>query len=160
MSSLNTYCKHFGSIKNVCNILNIDYDLYINIGGYGRKVYDNNGCVCKSIVERDITNYFINNNIKYEKEYKYNNLIDGDLRKFDWKIEINNKIYYVEYFGLYDRNEHNKICKKYTQKAKKKIKDLYRYGYKDSCIFIFSNDLKYKTIDEIFKICINNNIIL
>ena len=67
MVTCSTYCKYFGSIKNVCEILNIDYDLYINNSGYGTRVYDNNGEICKSIPERDITNYFIDNNIKYEK---------------------------------------------------------------------------------------------
>lgn len=147
-----TYHKFFGTIKNVCDILNIDYETYYKDVGACRTYIDKNGDICRSLVELHITNFLIDNNVKYEKETFYSELIDFMGRKrFDWKIYINDKIYYVEYFGLFSKNPKRNIDKKYVIRTKYKIKKLYQYGFKDQCLFIFPNDIKTKSLEEIFS---------
>jgi len=150
-ASSTTYCKYFGTIKNVCDILNIDYELYYKDLGYMRIYLDKKGEICRSLIEQCITNFLIDNNIKYEKETYYSELIGFmGKKRFDWKIYIGNKIYYVEYFGLFSKNPKRSIDKKYLQRTKYKIKKLYQYGHLDKCLFIFPNDIKTKSLEEIF----------
>lgn len=157
-SSAPTYSKYFKYIKNICDLLNIDYDLYYQNAGSGKICLDENGDICKSYVEKDITNYFIHNNIEYEKETKYSEIIEYMRKRFDWKIKLNGKWYYVEYFGLYDKNPRGSLGRKYFKRTNYKIKKLYQYGYIENCIFIFPYDIKTKTLDEIFKPYLNINI--
>ena len=72
---------------------------------------------------------------------------------------MNDKIYYIEYFGMYSRNPKGKIMKKYKTRTKYKIKLLYKYNFIDKCIFIFPWDIKHKTLDEIFEPYINEEIV-
>lgn len=143
-----TYNRRFGGIESVCNILNIKYDRHY---GFGTLCHDDNGILCNSAKERDISNFFIKNNIEYEKEVSYSELIDNDSRRFDWKIRYNNKIYYVEYFGLYftDKRE-SKIIMSYIKRARKKIRDLYKNNVVEDCIFIFPDNIHH--LDKLFNI--------
>jgi hypothetical protein len=142
MASYNTYSKYFGSIYNISKLLNIDYNLFYKGAGAGKICHDKMNNLCKSIPEKEISNFLIDNNILFIKEPKYNEIIPNDMRKFDWKIVFNNKIYYIEYFGMYNTKPRGSIDRKYLYKVKKKIKDLYKSGHVNSCIFIFPDDYK------------------
>jgi len=121
-----------------------------NVGSIGVACLDNLNRICRSTKEQIISNWLINNNIFNDKEWQYNKVLNNikDKRRFDWYVldDRNNK-FYVEYFGLW---KNNRILN-YTKKAKKKIKDLCKAGLIDNCIFIFPNDLKIKSFDEIFN---------
>lgn len=145
----NVFSARFGSIENICNILNLEYN--IESGGYGNICRDLKGCMCRSIAEQNITNFFINNNIKYEKETPYKNKIkDFNMNyRFDWTINIKQNEYNVEYFGMYNAKSKSKTIKNYVKKAKKKIKLLYKHELINQCIFIFPNDIKPKAEDGI-----------
>lgn len=160
-SSVNysTYISKFGSIDNVCKLLNIDYDIFYKNTSAGTICRDSNGGLCKSKTEKTITDFLIENNIKFEKETPYAEIISKNKRFFDWKISLNNKIYYVEYFGMYNRKPRGTIDKKYSIKTKKKIKDLYKHNKSNDCIFIFPHDIKHKTLQEIFGIDINKRVV-
>lgn len=158
ISSSPTYFKYFKSIKNVCDMLDIDYELYYSNQSAGKIVIDINGGLCRSIIERDISNFFIINNIKFDKDPRYSEVIPQDKRIFDWKIYFNNKIYYIEYFGLYSRNARGILGKKYLIKTKKKIKDLY-LKTKINTIFIFPYDIKHKNLKNIFDNILDDNFI-
>lgn len=157
-----TYIKYFGSIENVCKLLDIDYKDNYKGAGAGKICYDKLGQLCRSIAEKDISNYFIDNDIKFVKETPYSDIVvnnkKGNSRRFDWRIYISNQEYYVEYFGMYDRSARGSIGKRYLNKTKKKIKDLYKAGVIDQCIFIFPKDLKTKSLHEIFGKYINLDI--
>lgn len=145
-----TYVKYFKSIENICALLNIDYNLYHKNNGMGKIYLDNNNKLCKSLPERDISNFFIVNNIYFEKEPSYSEIFENDKRQFDWKIYIGSKFYYVEYFGLYNKNPRGNIGKKYFKKTKKKIKDLYKAGLANQCVFIFPYDYNNKKLSDVF----------
>lgn len=121
----------------------------------GNKHFASDGSVCLSNTELIITEWLIGNGFRFKKEYPYKKLTKNlkDKRLFDWMIEINNKKYYVEYFGLYDgRKNISGYIYKYFIKMKKKIKDLYKLGKHGDCIFIFPYDIKNKSLEEIFNV--------
>lgn len=143
-----SYIKHFGSIENVCNLLNVNCTLSTN--GVGRVCRDANGTKCMSLPEMVITNFLIANDVKFEKGNSYSEIISGDNRQFDWKIFSNNGTYYVEYFGLFDCNPQTPMTERYFWRTGKKIKDLYDVGIADRCIFIFPWDYNNKNLSDIF----------
>jgi len=149
IASYPCYKDRIGSIEQICKRLNIKYDKVFKSGTI---CYDKLGRKCKSIPEKDISNYFIDNFIKHHKEYYYIDILnkENDNRRCDWILFIDNKIFYVEYFGIW-RNSSTQFVNDYKRKAKKKIKDLYKAGLIDQCVFIFPKDLKNKSIDEIFS---------
>ena len=149
IASYPCYKDRIGSIEQICKRLNIKYNKVFRSGTI---CYDKLGRLCKSLPEKDISNYMIDNNIKHHKEYHYADILNDekDNRRCDWILFINNKIYYVEYFGIW-RNSHSKLVNDYKKKAKRKIKDLYKAGLIEQCIFIFPKDLKRKSLDDIFE---------
>lgn len=132
------YNSRFGNIKKLCDELDIDYESNYDGCGKGISRLDKNGELCRSIPELDITNFLINNDITYEKEVPYNEIIQDSKYRFDWKISINKKEYYIEYFGLYGKeNSKSKIVQNYMHKTKKKIKSLKDNDCLERCIFLF-----------------------
>jgi hypothetical protein len=120
------------------------------------KLLDNQGKFCRSIPELVISNYLISRDIKFDKETSYSELFKKDRRRFDWKIYCDNEcIIYVEYFGLYYKGKINKRYSNYVIKADKKIKDLIDIDLEDQCLFIYPEDFKNKSLNEIFSI-LNN----
>jgi len=156
IASTPTYIKYFGTIENVCKLLDIDYELFYKNAGAGKICFDSNNNLCKSLIEKDISNYFIFNNINFEKETKYNSYIDNCKKRFDWKIDVNDKFYLIEYFGMYDGKNRGSLGRRYSKNVKKKIKLLYKNNLIDKCILIFPWDIKHKTLDEIFNPYIND----
>lgn len=148
-----TYIKYFGSIRNVCEALDIDYDMYYIGGGAGKICCDNKGELCKSIPERDITNFLIENEVAYEKETPYSDILPDEIagqRRFDWKvIDSNLNVYYIEYFGMYNSRGH--IGRRYVKKARKKIRDIYKNGMYNNCIFLFPRDIKEKSMSDLLS---------
>jgi len=156
-NSFRSYCKkcwtelHYEKVYGE-NFKEVHYELYKNL-------YDLNNEKCDSIPEKIITNWLIENNISFIKHPYYKNYIQEEktFRKFDWVIHVDNKSYYVEYFGLWDVNSNNAYLKLYTYKAKKKIKLLYKNGLIDNSILIFPYDFKTKPLDQIFSSIINTD---
>jgi hypothetical protein len=142
-----------GTFSKIC-FDNLNYTYNTNVV-YGRLYFDKMGNLCRSIVELTMSNFFFDNNIKFEKEIKYNDFCDKMSRYIaDYKVydKVNNMWYYVEYFGMYSLySSSNKHVKKYTIKTKKKIKFLNKNYEIDKCIFIFPSTLKVKTLEEIFN---------
>jgi len=149
IASYKCYKSRLGSIEQICKRLNIKYNKVFRSGTI---CYDKLGRKCKSLPEKDLSNYLIDNMIKHHKEYHYADILNNknDNRRCDWILFIDNKIYYVEYFGFW-RNSHSRLVNDYKRKAKRKIKDLYKAELIEQCIFIFPKDLKRKCLDEIFK---------
>jgi sulfur relay (sulfurtransferase) DsrC/TusE family protein len=138
-----TYAKHFGTLEDVCNILGIDFNKFYIPSPNTYQVKDMNGELCNSNTEAQITNFLINNNIKYIKEYEYKNIVGevGGKRRLDWRIEHNNKVAYVEYAGMYEHS-YEKIRLDYQRKIHDKIHILKEFGYVEQSLFIYEKDLK------------------
>jgi hypothetical protein len=143
-----SYIKYFGSIDNVVSKLDIQH-LKLKDSHFGRLSYDKNGQRCRSITEEKISNFLIENNVIFKKETSYSELIEGDKRRFDWKIYSGDKIYYAEYFGMYDQQRDHKVYIAYKKKADSKMSDLREHGHSDNCIFIFPKDIY--NLNEVFK---------
>jgi len=111
-----TYSRYFGSYAIACQ----ESGLEVNTSLFGNTTlsyFSKNNDVCLSKSEQIITNFFIDNNIKYNKEIYYKNIIDDvrcGMKRTDWVIG-NNVI--VEFFGMPEKeqykikmNEKIKIC--------------------------------------------------
>ena len=133
--SLSRYC---GGYRNLCEMVGLE----INQSIFGRPRYllkSKNGDKCLSYAEQAVTNFFIDNNIKYEKEVKYSRYIkDIKNEKFcDWVLEDNTL---VEYFGMMDKDY-------YAKKANKKLKLIKDHNLK----FIELREKDLPNLMEIFK---------
>jgi hypothetical protein len=125
MCSYSTYLYRFGSVKKILDILEIEYPTEIvdYSFGQGYTCFDKNGEICRSYDEMLITNFLIENNIMYIKEYPYNKVITDkkSKKRFDWFLPHNNL--FIEYFGLFDENQLDKQnwIGKYARKVIEKI---------------------------------------
>lgn len=126
MASSSTYKNRFGEYSNIWLKLNINVNEEFKGDhrfGIGFSCLDKKGEVCRSYQEMIITNFLIDNKIKYIKEYPYNKLLKNpkDRRRFDWYLP--EKEIVVEYFGMFIEQSENEIFKKYSNKVKRKLKD-------------------------------------
>jgi hypothetical protein len=131
--SVDIYYDRFVSFSNACKLAGLE----INTGMYGSICYSKNGDKCYSIQEQIITNYFIDNNIRYIKEYEYGNIIPNINSGIVMDWYIYNTV--VEYFGLQN-------FEKYELKTKMKQNVCEENGIK--IISIFPEDMKH--LDKIF----------
>ena len=151
IASAGTYIRYFESIENVCKILNIDYKKYYKSNGAGKICFDKNGDICKSLEECNITNFYIENELIYEKQPKYSELIKDNRKLFDWKLFVNGQWYYIEYAGMYSKTPRGSIGEKYKERLEGKIEVLRLNGHLEKCLFIYPEDVKTKTLKEIFE---------
>ena len=151
IASAPTYISHFGSIENICKLLDIDYKKYYKGGGAGKICFDKNGEKCKSLEECNIANFFIDNELIFVRQPKYKELIEDSKKVFDWKVLINNQWRYVEYAGMYSDKPRGGIGRKYKERLEDKIEILRLNGHLDKCLFIYPEDVKTKTLKEIFE---------
>lgn len=100
-----TYSKYFGSYENAC----LECGLKPNICLFGNYtnalIAKDNKTICYSNGELTITNYFIDNNIKFEKEKYYSEICNCEkfgLKRCDWYL-IDYDIV-IEYFGLSNKD--------------------------------------------------------
>ncbi len=112
--SVNPFVSNFGSYSNACEAAGLIPNMSGRDGKTCEILYSKNKDKCFSISEVFITNFLIDNNIKYRKEVKYKE-ISADPKfgemKMDWLI--NGRVA-VEFFGLKDRE--------YLLKSKIKIR--------------------------------------
>ena len=118
-----------------------------NTGIYGRVCYSKNGDRCLSTGEKIITDFFIDNNIRYEKEVPYKNFVKTNIRYVaDWKISDG---VMVEYFGFIKSSKTSKIVVSYLKKTKRKIFFCKKNNIK--LIPIYPNDVNLETLEKMFK---------
>ncbi|MBU8729145.1 hypothetical protein KM915_03625 [Cytobacillus oceanisediminis] len=113
---------------------------------------DLNGNKWDSLEERDITNWLILNKFVFRRGPTYKNIFkEHSRRRFDWVVEVDMYECFIEYFGLWDTQSSSKLIKNYTQKAKRKIKKLYKNRFEKNFIIIFPSDLNKMSLREIFS---------
>lgn len=111
--SVNPFVSNFGSYSNACEAAGLIPNMSGRDGKACEILYSKNKDKCFSVSEVIITNFLIDNNIKYRKEVKYKEIsADPDFgeMKMDWLI---NDTIAIEFFGLKDKD--------YLVKSKMKI---------------------------------------
>ena len=98
MPGIVTYIRYFGGYREAC----VEANLEPNSNSiYNKKIYlSNNNDICLSKAELIITNYMIDINMDYIKEYLYRDIINDTrcgLKRMDWLI---NDSIIVEFFGM------------------------------------------------------------
>ena len=155
------YIKKFGSVYNVCQMLNISCDeTNISQNRMGRVCFDKEHKKCNSLKECDISNLLIDNNIKNDKEIAYSDLIkNGHNRRFDWRVELDGFYYYIEYAGMYVEKQNGKISILYKDKVHNKIKDLKKENKLDRVLFIYPEDDYKEKIEQFLNIKLNTDVL-
>ncbi|WP_339304609.1 hypothetical protein NST33_18650 [Paenibacillus sp. FSL L8-0435] len=108
-----TFYRYFGSYNEACLEANLTPNP-INIFGYCGFHKASDGTVCLSNAELSITEFFIENNISFEKEVPYTEFVDdprSGKKRCDWVLEDGSVI---EYFGMPERE-------RYKEKMNQKI---------------------------------------
>ncbi len=118
-----------------------------------RKFELEDGEICASSYEFDISNWLKDNEISYIRNVKYKDFIDGYKGKMDcdYKINYKGKTWYVEMAGFLrgtDFSKWSKEEKNYFFKLKYKRKLLKRQDV--NYLIIHANDMKEKCLDDIF----------
>ncbi len=116
-----TYRRYFGGYRKACEILGLKPN-YTLFGAPLNVCLSKNNDTCDSYSEVFITNFLIDNNIKYIKNKSYKNLFninDFGMKRFDWYLPDTNIV--VEYFGMmgnvdYEEGVKTKqfLCNKYN----------------------------------------------
>jgi len=95
-----SYDRYIGGYKKACNLAGLEVN--VSLWGSAKIYFSKNNDVCYSHSELVLTNFFIDNNIPYEKEKLYRE-ISNDLRcgtkRMDWFLGGE---YVVEYWGYPD----------------------------------------------------------
>lgn len=109
LPSYHIYVKRFGNYSNACKLSGIP----INTGIFNFKIqYSKNGDLCWSNMEKAITDFFIDNNIYFEKEIRYSSFCpkgDTGYSRCDWILEDGTV---VEYFGMMKIDKYKEVYKK------------------------------------------------
>lgn len=87
-------------------------------------------------------------NIKFKKEALYRDYIEGydRLHRFDFVVEFNNENYFIEIFGLQNKES-------YAEKTKYKIQLCEKNKLK--LISIFPEDIRNKSIEQLYEFTLN-----
>lgn len=139
------YQHRFGSWNNA--VIHYGYEP----NDSNRKYILDDGEICASSYEFDISTWLKNSNIKYIRNVKYIDFIDRYKGKMDcdYVIPYNGTIWYVEMAGFL--NERQKLSDAeimYLRKLKYKIKLLKRQ--KLNYLIIYPSDIKSKSLMDIF----------
>lgn len=133
--SANAYLNEFGSFKIALN----------EAGFEKRKIFrTKNGIKVRSWYELKLAQVFESYDIEYDNEIMYKDVIPNFDRKyrFDFRIKINGKIYYIELFGI----QGNELYEKRKQEKIKLCED-----NNIPLIQFYQSDIYSKTNKEIYE---------
>lgn len=168
-SEINRFVKENGRVPRIHEFNNSEYPSFWcyqsrfgswnnAIKAYGYKINDSNrkyildnGEICCSSYEHQISTWLMKNNIRYERDIKYCDFIDNYKGKMncDYKIYYNNEIWYVEMAGFYNYSDkRSKEETMYSIKLSYKKKLLKRQGV--NYLIIYPRDINNKKLEDIF----------
>ena len=139
MPSGNAYFKEFGSFRKALN----------EAGFEKQKIYETkNGTKCRSTYELKLAQVLESYNISFENEVLYKDVIPNFKRKyrFDFVVELNNRKYYIELFGI----EGNEL---YEKRKQEKIQICEENNI--PLIQLYQSDIYSKTNQEIYETLFN-----
>lgn len=139
MPSENAYLNEFGSFK-----------IALNEAGFDRQriLKTRNGIKVRSVYELKLAQVLESYNISYENEIMYKDIIPNFKRKyrFDFRVNIDGNLYYIELFGI-EGNE------KYEKRKQEKISLCKKHNI--PLIQLYQADIYSKTNKEIYKTLLN-----
>ena len=139
MPSDKAYFKEFGSFRKALN----------EAGFEKQKIYETkNGTKCRSTYELKLAQVLESYNISFENEVLYKDVIPNFKRKyrFDFVVELNNRKYYIELFGI----EGNEL---YEKRKQEKIQICEENNI--PLIQLYQSDIYSKTNQEIYETLFN-----
>ena len=139
MPSGKAYFKEFGSFRKALN----------EAGFKKQKIYETkNGTKCRSTYELKLAQVLESYNISFENEVLYKDVIPNFKRKyrFDFVVELNNRKYYIELFGI----EGNEL---YERRKQEKIQICEENNI--PLIQLYQSDIYSKTNQEIYETLFN-----
>ena len=137
--SANAYLNEFGSFKTALN----------EAGFEKQKIFKTkNGVKLRSWYELKLAQVLESYNVEYDNEIMYKDIIPNFNRKyrFDFRIKINGKIYYIELFGI----QGNEL---YEKRKREKIKLCEENNI--PLIQFYQSDIYSKTNKEIYETLLN-----
>ncbi|WP_411735135.1 homing endonuclease associated repeat-containing protein [Paenibacillus sp. M2] len=102
-----TYYRYFGSYDNACSIASLPINHINTFGSIGFHEASD-GTICLSQAELTITEFFISNNITFEKEVPYTEFSEDErcgMKRCDWLLSDGT---IVEYFGMPELEHYKK----------------------------------------------------
>lgn len=156
-SSAGTYSKNFRKHLNMTVrefVISIGFDMPSS--GLGMVYEFEDGEITTSKYEFNVTTYFKEKNIKYDRNVRYDSFVDDYIgrKDCDYVINIDGKLWYVEIAGILDCKKSgeeysDKIHIDYKEKMTEKEEMLIesKVDYK----IIYPRDFKTKSLDEIFS---------
>ena len=139
LPSGNPYFTEFGTLRKALN----------EAGFEKQKIYETkNGTKCRSTYELKLAQVLESYNISFENEVLYKDVIPNFKRKyrFDFVVELNNRKYYIELFGI----EGNEL---YEKRKKEKIQICEENNI--PLIQLYQSDIYSKTNQEIYETLFN-----
>lgn len=142
-SSSNKYTYEFGGILNALEMIGFN-----NIKSERKQYYTKNGTKCLSFYEYSFCTMLEDYGVEYAKEEYYSKYITGFDKKyrFDFVVNVNNKKYPIEIFGITG-------VKEYDLKTKEKIKLCFENEI--ALICLFSEDFTIKNSKTLYKKMLN-----
>ena len=152
-SGATAYYRYFGSYSEACK----EAGLEPNVSIFGRSYHylSRNGDVCLSSKELEITNLLIDNNIEYEKEILYRDIVDDadlPLIRCDWMIAD----IVVEYFGMSERKDYRermnmkiKLCEEKNVKLIPLLPEDMKHNYSGLIKKFKEFDIELKLIKQV-----------
>lgn len=139
MPSGNAYLNEFGSFKTALNEAGFEYQ---------RILKTKNGVKVRSVYELKLAQVLESYNISFENEIMYKDVIPNFKRKyrFDFRINIDGILYYIELFGI-EGNE------KYEKRKQEKISLCEKHNI--PLIQLYQVDIYSKTNKEIYETLLN-----
>ena len=139
MPSDNAYLNEFGSFKTALNEAGFEKQKILKT---------KNGVKVRSWYELKLAQVLESYNIEYDNEIMYKDVILNFNRKyrFDFRIKINGRIYYIELFGI----QGNEL---YEKRKREKIKLCEDNNI--PLIQIYQSDIYSKTNKEIYETLLN-----
>lgn len=139
MPSAKAYFSEFGSFRKALN----------EAGFKKQKIYETkNGTKCRSTYELKLAQVLESYNISFENEVLYKDVIPNFKRKyrFDFVVELNNRKYYIELFGI----EGNEL---YEKRKQERIQICEENNI--PLIQLYQSDIYSKTNQEIYETLFN-----
>ena len=137
--SSRAYANEFGSFKTALNEAGFEHQ---------RIFKTKNGVKVRSVYELKLAQVLESYNVSYENEIMYKDVIPNFKRqyRFDFRVNISGKLYYIELFGI-EGNE------KYEKRKQEKIGLCKKYNI--PLIQLYQADIYSKTNKEIYETLLN-----